>query len=221
MPLYYAQLIPSPPPHPFTRDDKGWVKWEGVDPMESTVSDIKANVTPQSLSIQFTWKDSTPVSARAEPYKARLGEPVATPLDATSPFGQPCDAVELLIDLRDEKSAARYTSNMDSIPDGTARVGLYRIDENGKSVCRLQVTPESMKKSVKLTELGGDRFAIEWTGAIPACGIGLDMLVTDAKEYAPNKTLGAYMTSVPRVGTDWVDFYRLATQPGVFVRVGY
>ncbi len=221
IPLYYAHLIPSPSSRPFAHDDKGWVRWEGVDPAETTASDIKASVTPQSLRVEFTWKDQTPVTARMEPYKSRLGDPVTTPLDATSPFGQPCDAVELLLDLRGKQSAARYTSNMDSIPEGTARVGLYRVEENGKSVCRLQVTPATMEQSFKLFELGGDRFAIEWTGMVPACGIGLDMLVTDAKEYAPNKTLAAYMTSVPRVGSDWVDFYRLSPSSGTFVRVGY
>lgn len=221
VPLYYTHLIPAPPSDPFTHDDKGWVRWEGVEPAETTTNDIKASLTPQSLRVEFTWKDQTPVTARTEPYKSRLGDPVTTPLDATSPFGQPCDAVELLLDLRDAASAARYTSNMDSIPEETARVGLYRIEENGKSVCRLQVTPAAMEKSFTLSELGGDRFAIEWTGTVPACGVGLDLLVTDAKEYAPNKTLGAYLTSVPRVGSDWVDFYRLAPSSGTFVRVGY
>ncbi len=71
-------------------------------------------------------------------------------------------------------------------------------------------------------ELGGDRYAIEWTGPTPLCGVGFNMQVTDAKEYAPNKNIGAWLTSVPVAGVDWTDFFRLsATANDVFYRVGY
>jgi lysophospholipase L1-like esterase len=220
-PLYYSRLLPTGS-KPFTHDDKGWLEWEGYKPAASTVSDIAAAVGKQSFRVEFAWHDDTPVAARTAPYKSRLGEPVAGPLDLTAPFGQPCDAVEVLLDLRDEQSTGRCTANMDSIPAGTVRAGLYKIDEGGRSVCRLQVSPESAAGAFAVKELGGDRYSIEWTGMPPRCGVGFNMVVTDAKEYAPNKLLGAWLTSVPLVGVDWTDFFRLShASDDVFCRVGY
>ncbi len=220
-PLYYSHLLPTAA-KPFQRDDKGWFEWEGYKPAASTVSDIRASVGKESFRVEFSWHDDSPVPARTDPYKSRLGDPATTPLDLSSPFGQPCDAVEVLLDLRDEQSTGRCTANMDSIPVGTIRAGLYKIDENGRIVCKLQTLPESAAAACKLVELGNDRYAIEWTGEPPKCGVGFNMVVTDAKEYAPNKQIGAWLTSVPLVGVDWTDFYRLsATDDAVLVRVGY
>ena len=160
--------------------------------------------------------------AKIGAFKSRMGPEVPGPLDMTAPFGQPCDAVELLLDLRGGESSARYTSNMDSIPDGTARVGLYKIEENGRPAAKLQVSPESLAGSFKLADLGGDRYAIQWSGKPPECGVGFDMFVTDAEKWLPNQQNGVYLTSVLNVGDDWVDFLRLSQdQAGVFCRVGY
>jgi hypothetical protein len=220
-PLYYSHLQPTAD-KPFTHDANGWLQWEGYKPAVSTVSDIQAAVGQRSFRVEFTWRDQTPVPARAAPYKTRAGEAVTTPLDLTSPFGQPCDAVEVLLDLRDEASTGRATANMDSLPEGTIRVGLYRIEDGGRSVCKLQTWPESAAAALNLTELANDRFVIEWTGSIPRCGIGFNMVVTDATEYAPNRTSAAWLTSAPLVGVDWTDFYRLSAKvDDVFCRVGY
>ncbi len=220
-PLYYSHLIPSGAT-PYTHDEKGWLDWEGRKASAVSINDVKVTVKPDELRAEFVWKDTTPVLAQPVPYKARLGEPVNTPLDMTSPFGQPCDAVELLLDLRDADASARYTSNMDSIPEGTARVGLYRIAEGGKTVSKLQVSPPALAGQFELNDLGGDRWAITRRGKTPECGIGFNMFVSDAVEYAPNKPTGAYLTTVLAVGTDWVDFLRVtAGQQGIFCRVGY
>ena len=223
-PLYYSHLLPTHD-QPFRGSMSGepkWVDWEGRQSVPATVSDLAAKVTADGLRVEFTWKDATTVLARNAPFQARLGAPVSTPLDMTQPFGQPCDAVELLLDPRPAECSARYTSNMDSIPVGTLRASLYKIEEGGKPVCKLQVLPEDQASKFKLSELGADRYAINWQGQPPASGVGFDMLVTDATEYAPNKTRGAWLTAVYGVGTDWVDFFRLSdSEQGVFYRVGY
>ncbi len=42
------------------------------------------------------------------------------------------------------------------------------------------------------------------------------------KAYKPNQFTGAWLTSVPLVGVDWTDFFRLsAGADDVFYRVGY
>ena len=187
-PLYYARLTPATATHPFSHDE------HGLGPLGRSGAGglhrerYQGSLLPQSVRIEFTWKDATPVAGAEDALPLAAGRLGNTPLDSTSPFGQPCDAVEALLDLRDEKSAARYTSNMDSIPQGTARVGLYRIEENGKLVCRLQVSPPEMTPRSALSRLGDDRFAIQCSGAVPRCGVGLNFFVTDAAEYAPNKT---------------------------------
>jgi lysophospholipase L1-like esterase len=220
-PFYHSHLVPTDA-KPYENDGKSWKTWEAQASRDSTVADVKATVTDSGMRVEFAWKDATPIAAKLGAYKSRLGSEVAGPLDMTAPFGQPCDAVELLLDLRDEKSSGRYTSNMDSIPDGCARVGLYKIEEGGKLVPRLHVSPESLASSFKLADLGGDKYAIEWTGRPPACGVGFDMLVTDTKEWKPNQQIGLYLTSVLNVGDDWLDFLRLSgKQRGIFCRVGY
>ena len=221
VPLYWSRLIPTAA-SPFQHDAQGWVEWEGYKPAASAVDDVQAVVGPQSVRVEFAWRDSTPVLAQGAPFKSRLGQPVGGPLDLTSPFGQPCDAVEVLLDLRGEQSSGRCTSNMDSIPEVTLRVGLYKIEESGRVACKLQVSPESAAGAVKLAELGGDRYAIEWTGPVPKCGVGFNLLASDAKEYKPNQFTGAWLTSVPLVGVDWTDFFRLsASADDMLYRVGY
>ncbi len=139
-PLYYSHLLPTAA-KPFVPDAKGWLEWEGYKPAASTVGDVQVSVGKQSVRVEFAWRDETPVPARTAPYTARLGQPVTTPLDMSSPFGQPCDAVEVLLDLRDERSSGRCTANMDSLPDGTIRIGLYKIEEAGRTVCKLGLRP--------------------------------------------------------------------------------
>jgi hypothetical protein len=220
-PLYYSHLLPTAA-KPFAHDANGWVEWEGYKPATSTVSNVRATVGKQSFRVEFEWRDKTPVAARTAHYNSRLGQLVQRPLDWTSPFGQPCDAVEVLLDLRDEPSTGRCTANMDSLPEGTIRAGLYRIEDGGRLVCKLQASPDAAAAALKFEELGGDRYAIQWTGQPPKCGVGFNMLVTDAKEYAPNKDIGAWLTSVPLVGVDWTDFYRLSdADDDLFCRVGY
>ena len=66
VPLYWSRLIPTAA-SPFQHDAQGWVEWEGYKPAASAVDDVQAVVGPQSVRVEFAWRDSTPVLAQALP----------------------------------------------------------------------------------------------------------------------------------------------------------
>jgi len=195
-------------------------------------SDEKGGVCPVSeakvwydgeegATIQFKWVEKNAVLAQAG-FKNRFGETIYTPLDLNNRDGQPCDAVELIFDLRPDDSIGRFTSNVDAIPAGVTRLGVYYAeDADGKAIAKLQAhhtggEPETLEQNE-------DGSYILRLRTLPhGSALGFSMRVTDASAFGFEKGPVFYLTGRQHVSHEPMSYIMLTDgEEGIFCRIGY
>ena len=119
------------------------------------------------LTVDFTWADTTVVTARAG-FKTRFGKEITTLLDLNNREGQPCDAVEFFLDQRPVSAIGRPTANADANPEGLLRIGICFVEENGKPVARALSLPELPAEALSLAPAGSDAWTLKVTCEPPA-----------------------------------------------------
>ncbi len=174
------------------------------------------NTTAESITVSLDWQDDTIVPAEAG-FKSRFGQIVETPLNLNSrPGDQRYDAVELLLDLRPEKSTARYTSGSDGNPDGLVRIGVYRKTADGEAA--VTVHPAAAAKDVALAQEKSGRMSITLKQSLPT-HFGFAVLVTDTT--APGKVKSVHYLGGDHPLDPMGQIRMSGTSGGIFWRVGY
>ncbi len=184
------------------------------------ISELEVTATPNRIIVSFKWRDSSIVPAKAG-FKNRFGTEIDTPLDLKArPGDQPCDAVEILLDLRDAASLARYTSSSDGIPDGVERIGIYLKDptRRGQGIT-FQASSEDYERRIGLSSRIDDTRVIEVRPAKPVEHFGFAILITDAADF--KKPHATYYLGGDHP-LDPAGFIRMGARTGgVFWRIGY
>ena len=121
------------------------------------VTNVALRRNGPELTVDFTWADTTVVTARAG-FKTRFGKEITALLDLNNREGQPCDAVEFLLDQRPATAIGRPTANADANPEGLLRIGICFVEENGKPVARALSLPELPAEALVLVSAGPGRF---------------------------------------------------------------
>lgn len=173
------------------------------------------------LTVDFTWADKTPVTARPG-FKTRFGKEITTLLDLNSREGQPCDAVEFLLDQRPAKAIGRPTANADANPEGLQRIGICFVEDNGKPVARALSLPELPAEALALKPTGNNAWSL--TVRCEAAGpcLGVAMRVTDNTEFKYGATPPFWLTGNRGTGQEPMGFVQLGAQDeGVLCRIGY
>jgi len=191
----------------------------GVEPA-SPVGEL--TVSPgetDGIVVRLAWRDPTPVPANPG-FKTRFGQQVDTPLNLDGRAGsQPCDAVELLLDLRPGFAAGRYTAGVDAQPEGVMRIGLYMQAEGGKTNVAVQVAPQELADKVSLTHESGDTHVLTLKGPIAGEGLAFNVMVTDKPAFGKEGLVYHLGGVHPQ---DPLGFIRLGKNgSGLYYRVGY
>jgi len=205
----------------FSAADFQGFQLEGKDSRTCTVSRVSVQRTGEVFTFLFTWNDSTPVMAQPG-FKNRFGAEIKTPLDLNSREGQPCDAVELFLDLRPQEAIGRWTANIDANPVGTQRLGVYKETVDGKPVAKVQSLPELPADRVSLTADGETRWVLKIRA--PAAGpcVGFTMRVTDNTEFKYASTPLFYLGGCAGAGPEPMRYFQLGGKDeGVLYRIGY
>lgn len=191
-------------------------------PRTCPVTDIRVARTGEVFTIDFTWADTTPVMAQAG-IKDFFGAPIATRLNLKARDGQPCDAVECLLDLRPVAAIGRWTSNIDANPAGILRVGVYQEVVDGKSVAKVITEPEQPADVASLTSLGEKRYRLSVHAKAAGPCVGFSMRVTDNTEFKAASTPVFLLAGYPQyAGKDPMTFVQLGgNEDGILYRLGY
>jgi hypothetical protein len=183
------------------------------------VRSAKVTVSPRGMRVTFKWTDANVVTGK-DKFKHRFGYMVEAPLDLGARDGQPCDAVELLFDLRPHESAGRYTSSVDANPKGVIRMGVCKVKVGGKVVAKL-VTPKGLPAgTVRLAVTDKDTYAVEFERRNRPSTIGFSMRVTNADKYGQGRLFR--LTGRVDVVHEPMSYIRISPNTsGIFYRIGY
>jgi len=193
-------------------------------------SDEKGGVCPVSeakvwydkeegATVQFKWDEKNAVPAQAG-FKNRFGETIHTPLDLNNRDGQPCDAVELIFDLRPDDAIGRFTSNADATPEGVTRLGVYYARAEGKVVAKVEPAYWDDPESFEQKDDGSYilRLRTQAHGSV----LGFSMRVTDANTFGFEKGPVFYLTGRQQVSHEPMSYIMLTGgEEGIFCRIGY
>lgn len=179
-----------------------------------------ARFAGSTLVLTFRWQDPTPVPAEAG-FANRFKQEIATPLDPNAREGQPCDAVEIFLDLRSPDDAARYTAEIDAQIPGVARIGCYFVLREGLPVPRLMASG-----------MDADRVAFTctdalWTvtidlGARRSDPLGLDLRVTDTASFGLDRGPVHHLSGRRWCAPEPMSWIRLGRAGGAWqYRIGY
>ena len=173
------------------------------------------------LTVDFTWKDATVVTARPG-FKNRFGKEIAGLLDLNGREGQPCDAVEILVDQRPVTAIGRPTAGADANPPGLLRIGICLVEENGSIVPRAISLPELPAGDISLEATGPDAWSLHVRVEPEGPCLGVSMRVTDTTEFKPAATPLFWLTGHRGTGQEPMGFVQLGERDeGVVYRVGY
>jgi lysophospholipase L1-like esterase len=173
------------------------------------------------LTVEFTWADKTVVPARAG-FKTRFGKEITTLLDLNNREGQPCDAVEILLDQRPLNAIGRPTANADANPDGVLRIGVCFEEVDGKPVARAMSSPELPAEALLLVPAGPEAWTLTVTCAPAGPSLGVAMRVTDNTEFKYAATPPFWLTGHRGIGQEPMGFVQLSAQDaGGLWRIGY
>jgi len=216
----YVRVTPAGKPYEVTADHFG--DWERVIPEKATcpVTRAIANYGEDGMRIAFTWIDATVVPARPG-FKDGNGKIVEKALDLNENGAQLCDAVEFMFDLRPKDSMGRFNCAVGQTPKGIVRLGVYKIEHDGKNIARL-ILPDGMNpERVSLEQEEGDTWILHIKTPPMAETISWSMRVTDADEFGKGKlhqlTGKRFMSSEPM---GYIRHGR-GDETAVFFRVGY
>lgn len=217
--FYYSQIARSDAT-PF-RAGIDEFRIHGPSTRPATISAVQASRDAGHVRVEFTWNDTTPVLPQA-PFKNRFGKEIATPLDLSLRSAQPCDAVEVFIDLRPEQSTGRWTSEVDANPAGIVRVGIYRTNENGKPGAAIQCPPEVPADRVTLEAKADNAYVLELATPAAPPAIGFSMVVSDRDKFSLTEAQPYRLTGNPMLGFEPMSYIRLGVgTEGTYYRIGY
>lgn len=228
-PFYYSAIIPTQS-QPFRAKSEDFIRLTGDTTRTCPVTDVSVSRTDKAVDVKFRWADDKNVLAKAG-FKDRSGRVVKTPLDPNARDGQAADAVEVLLDTRPDESTGRYTSNIDSNPQGILRVGVYKTDQDGKTITQVQVWPEKpgstddntgADERAVLTNDGAGAYTLHIVAPSEGSTLGFTMRVTDVDEAGQASIPVFYLTGKTHVAPEPLNYIRLGTsRGGMFHRVGY
>jgi len=212
--LHYSRIHPPGKSLVVTGKDLGGAAKSPCPMTGATVS-----VSPRGVKVDFKWTDANTVVGK-DKFKHRFGYMVEAPLDLGARENQPCDAVELLFDVRPNESAGRYTSNVDANPKGVVRLGVCKVKVGGKVVAKL-VTPKGLPPGrARLAVTGKDTYTVEFKTPTKASMVGFSMRVTDADAYGKGRLFR--LTGRTDVVHEPMSYIKLSPKTsGIFYRIGY
>ncbi len=186
------------------------------------VTDISIARAGELFTMDFTWNDTTPVMAQTG-VKDFFGVPVPTPLNLKARDGQPCDAVEFVLDLRSTAAIGRWTSNIDANPAGILRLGVYQELVDGKPVAKVMTEPVQPADLAVLTVLGENKYRLTVRAKSAGQCAGFSMRVTDNTELKTSSTQVFLLPGYPQyAGKDPMTFIQLGTnEDGILYRIAY
>jgi lysophospholipase L1-like esterase len=184
------------------------------------VTNVAMRRNGTELTVDFTWADTNVVTAQPG-FKTRFGKEITALLDLNNREGQPCDAVEFLLDLRPAAAIGRPTANADANPEGVLRIGVCLVEENGKIVARALSLPELPAEALALVPQGPNAWTLKVKCIAKGPSLGVSIRVTDNTEF--NKgTPQFWLTSQPGLGQESMSFIQLGERDeGVLYRIGY
>lgn len=189
-------------------------------PRVCPVTNVAMRRNGTELTVDFTWADTNVVTAQSG-FKTRFGKEITALLDLNNRDGQPCDAVEFLLDLRPAAAIGRPTANADANPEGVLRIGVCLVEEHGKIVARALSLPELPAEALALVPAGPNAWTLKVKCIAAGPSLGVSMRVTDNTEF--NKgTPPLWLTSQPGLGQELMGFIQLGERDeGVLYRIGY
>jgi len=185
------------------------------------VSHVAMRRNGTELTVDFTWADTTVVPAQAG-FKTRFGKEITALLDLNSREGQPCDAVEFLLDQRPLSAIGRPTANADANPEGILRIGVCFVEVNGKLVAQALSLPELPDEALALKPTGPNAWSLTVRCEPSGPSLGVSMRVTDNTEFKVAATPPFWLTGHRGTGQEPMGFVQLGAQDeGVLYRIGY
>ena len=185
------------------------------------VTNVALRRNGTELTMGFTWADTTVVTAKAG-FKTRFGKEITALLDLNNREGQPCDAVEFLLDQRPASAIGRPTANADANPEGLLRIGVCLVEENGKIVARALSLPELPAGALALVPAGPNAWTLKVKCEAAGPCLGFSMRVTDNTEFKYGATPQFRLTGQPGLSQEPMGFVQLSEQDeGVLYRIGY
>ena len=192
-----------------------------TDPRVCPVKNATMQRNGAELTVDFTWADTNVVPARAG-FKTKFGKEVTALLDLNNREGQPCDAVEILVDQRPASAIGRPTANADANPEGLLRIGVCFVEENGKIVARALSLPELPAGALALVPAGPDAWTLNVKCEAAGPCLGVSMRVTDNIEFKFAATPLFWLTGHRGSGQEPMGFVQLGERDeGVLYRIGY
>ncbi len=187
------------------------------------VSGVRLSRERDSLCVDFTWKDATPVAARPG-FHNTFGKQIDKPVDLGSRGGQPCDAVEFFFDLRGEQAIGRWTSAADDNPPGILRLAVYRenVDRTNAAagLAANVVTADEPPATVRLESTGENTWRLIVLAKPAGAVIGFSMRVTDSEDFEGPRAEPFHLTFGQ--GQEPMSYLLFGdSAAGVFCRIGY
>jgi lysophospholipase L1-like esterase len=192
-----------------------------TDARTCPVTNVAMRRNGAELTVDFRWADKALVTATSG-FKTKFGKEITTLLDLNNREGQPCDAVEFLLDQRPVNAIGRPTANADANPEGILRIGVCFVEKNGKPVARVLSLPELPAEALSLKPTGPNAWSL--TVRCEAAGpcLGFAMRVTDNTEFKCAATPLFWLTGHRGTGQEPMGFVQLgARNAGVLYRIGY
>jgi lysophospholipase L1-like esterase len=218
--LFYYSRISSAAHEPLVVTGQDFRAVQGATNRLCTVQRAAISCCHEGVKIEFRWADGNTVPAQPN-FRNIFGKEIAALLDLEG-RAQPCDAVEFYFDLRPDESTGRYTSNVDSDPEGVVRLGVYKTKEDDRIAAKLLAPDDVAEGDTVLTDNGDDTYTLEFKRRQEGSTLGFSMRVTDADEFGLGKGPVFYLTGRPNVSFEPMSYLRLTTgAPGIFYRVGY
>jgi len=184
------------------------------------VSRLDVKRTADGFAFDFDWNDATRVHAKPG-FKNRFGQEISTPLDLNSREGQPCDAVEFILDLRPLESQGRPTANIDANPAGVLRIGVYTEEAGGKPVVKVQSLPMLQGGRLAISQADGNRYVLTVKAQAAGPCAGFTARVTDNTEFKLASAPLLLLTGRVGTGQEQMSYIQLGDAAGVLYRIGY
>lgn len=192
-----------------------------TDARTCPVTNVAMRRNGAELTVDFRWAKKALVTATSG-FKTTFGKEITTLLDLNNREGQPCDAVEFLLDQRPVNAIGRPTANADANPEGIVRIGVCFVKENGKPVARVLSLPEWPAGALSLVPTGPEAWTLTVKCAPAGPCLGVSMRVTDNTEFKYAATPLFWLTGHRSTGQEPMGFVQLSERdPGVLYRIGY